>query len=45
MQECFEGCERSVVDLKLQLYRSLFDWLAATGLFSFSNMLEYIYFF
>ena len=41
----FEGCERSVVDLKLQLYGSLFDWLAATGLFSFSKMLEYVYIF
>ena len=38
----FEGCELSVVELKLQFYRYLFDWLSATGLFSFSNLLDLI---
>ena len=38
----FEGCELRVVELKLQFYRYLFDWLSATGLFSFSNLLDLI---
>ena len=38
----FEGCETSVVDLKLQFYRCLFDWLTNTGLFSFSNVFDLI---
>jgi hypothetical protein len=38
----FEGCELRVVELKLQFYRYLFDWLSATGLFSFSNLLNLI---
>jgi hypothetical protein len=38
----FEDCESSVVDLKLQFYRVLFDCLIATGLFSFSNVLDLI---
>jgi hypothetical protein len=36
----FEGCEPSAVELKLQFYCSLLDWMSATGLFNFSNMLE-----
>ena len=31
----FEGCERNIFDLKLLLLRTLFDWMLATGLFSF----------
>jgi hypothetical protein len=38
----FEGSELSVVELKLQLYRSLMDWMSAIGLVRFSNMLEFI---
>jgi hypothetical protein len=38
----FEGCELNIVGLKLQFYRYLFDWLSATGLFSFSNLLDLI---
>ena len=41
----FEGCELSVVELKLQFYRSLLDWMSGTRLFRFSNMLELIDFF
>ena len=38
----FKGSELSVVELKLQLYRSLMDWMSAIGLVRFSNMLEFI---
>jgi hypothetical protein len=38
----FEGCEQSVLELKLQFYRSLFDWMSTTGLFSFSNSFEFL---
>ncbi len=38
----FEGCELSVVELKLQFYHSLLNWMSATGLFRFSNMLEFL---
>ena len=37
----FEGCERNIFDLKLLLLRTLFDWMFATGLFSFHNFLEF----
>jgi hypothetical protein len=36
----FEGCEQSVIKLKLQFYGSLFDWMSATRLFSFSNFFD-----
>ena len=32
----FEDCERNILDLKLLFYRSLYDWMRATGLFSCS---------
>ena len=38
----FEDCELSVVELKLHFYRSLLDWMLATGLFRLSNMLDLI---
>uniref|UniRef100_A0A2N9FZM9 Reverse transcriptase domain-containing protein n=1 Tax=Fagus sylvatica TaxID=28930 RepID=A0A2N9FZM9_FAGSY len=38
----FEGCELNIVELKLQFYCYLIDWLSATGLFSFSNLLDLI---
>jgi hypothetical protein len=38
----FKGCEISVVELKLQFYRSLMDWMSAIGLDRFSNMLEFL---
>uniref|UniRef100_A0A2N9EFL4 Reverse transcriptase domain-containing protein n=1 Tax=Fagus sylvatica TaxID=28930 RepID=A0A2N9EFL4_FAGSY len=38
----FEDCELSVVDLKLHFYRSLLEWMSATGLFKISNMLDFI---
>ena len=38
----FEGCETSVVKLKLQFYHLLFDWMSVTGLFNFSNVLDLI---
>ena len=37
----FEGCERNILDLKILLLRTLFDWMTATSLFSFSNFLEF----
>ena len=38
----FEGCEINVLDLKLQLFRTLFEWLSISGMFSFTNMLEFL---
>jgi hypothetical protein len=38
----FEGCERNILDLKILLLRTLFDWMTATSLFSFSNFLEFL---
>jgi hypothetical protein len=32
----FEGCERSIIDLKSQLLKTLFDWMLVIGLFSLS---------
>ena len=32
----FEDCEWNILDLKLLFYRLLYDWMRATGLFSFS---------
>jgi hypothetical protein len=32
----FEDCELNIVDLKLVFYRSLYEWMRATGLFSCS---------
>jgi hypothetical protein len=32
----------SVVDVKLQFYRCLFDWLTASGHFSFSSVFDLI---
>ena len=29
----FDGCERNVLDLKLQLFRTLFEWLSITVMF------------
>lgn len=34
----FEGCEWTILDLKLQIFRTLYEWMAATRLFSFSNL-------
>ena len=36
----FDGCEKSVLDLKLLFLKSLFEWMNASGLLSFVNMFE-----
>jgi hypothetical protein len=36
------GCEQNVAELKLLFLRTLFDWMSATGLFCFSNLLEFL---
>jgi hypothetical protein len=33
--------EQNIVDLKLLFYRSLYEWMRATGLFSFTTFLEF----
>ena len=38
----FEGREWTILDLKLQIFRTLHEWMAATRLFSFSNLLDLI---
>jgi hypothetical protein len=39
--QTFEGCERNVLDLKLQLFHTLFEWLVI-GMYYFTNMLEFL---
>ena len=38
----FQDCEQTVLDLKLKFFQTIFDWMLATGLFSFSSFLEFI---
>ncbi len=38
----FEGCELSIINLKMQFLQTLFDWMLAIGLFSFSSFLEFL---
>jgi hypothetical protein len=40
--ETFEGCGQNVLDLKLQLFLTLFEWFFVTVMFSFTNMLEFL---
>ena len=40
-ERTFEGCEQNISELKTLLFRTLFDWMAATSLFTFSNFLEF----
>jgi hypothetical protein len=40
----FEDSERHVLELKLMFFRTLFDWMTATRLFSFTSYLEFFYF-
>ena len=37
----FEDSEQNIVDLKLLFYRSLYEWMRATSLFSFTSFLEF----
>ena len=37
----FEGSERNMLDLKILMLRTLFDWIAANDLFPFSNFLVF----
>jgi hypothetical protein len=37
----FKDSERNILDLKLFFYRSLYGWMRATGLFSFTSFLEF----
>ncbi len=39
---CFDVCEKSIAELKLQIFRVLFKWMAAIGLFSFSSLINFI---
>ena len=38
----FEWCERTILDLKLQFVRALFEQMTASGFFSFSNLIDFI---
>jgi hypothetical protein len=38
----FEDCKQNVLALKLQFLQTLFDWMIATDLFSFSFFLDFI---
>ena len=36
----FEGCEMTILDLKLLFLKYLYNWMLALGLFSFSTLLD-----
>jgi hypothetical protein len=38
----FEDCDLSIPDLRLLFLHTLFDWMMATGLFSFHTFLEFL---
>lgn len=38
----FEGCKKSVHDLKLLFLNTLFEWINASGLFSFNSLPDLI---
>ena len=38
----FEDGERSILDLRLQFLRTLFDWMSASRLFSFHTFLDFL---
>jgi hypothetical protein len=38
----FEDSETSITNLKLLFIRTLFDWMQATGLFSFSSFQDFL---
>ena len=40
--QIFEDCEQHVDELKLLFLRTLFELMASTRLFCFSNVLEFI---
>ena len=37
--KCFEGLESSISSVKFILFKSLYEWLSASGQFSFSNFI------
>ncbi len=37
----FEDCERNILSLKLCFFRTLFDWMSATDLFSSMSFIEF----
>ena len=38
----FEDCERSVLDLKLLFFQTLYEWVVSLGLFSINSIVELI---
>ena len=38
----FEDCERSVVDLKLLFFQTLYEWVYSLGLFSINSTMDLI---
>jgi hypothetical protein len=38
----FEDCERSVVDLKLLFFQTLYEWVNSLGVFSINSIVEWI---
>jgi hypothetical protein len=38
----FEGCESSVVDLKLRILKTLAGWVSATGCFPYSELADFL---
>ena len=38
----FKGCERSIPDLKLSFFRTLFEWTNASGVYSFNSLADFL---
>jgi hypothetical protein len=38
----FKDCEKTVIDLKAFMFKSLYDWMAGHKFFCFSNSLEFL---
>ena len=40
--QVFEGCEQTILEGKLQFFRTLMEWIMATGAYPFYNVLEFM---
>jgi hypothetical protein len=41
-ERTFEDSERNILALKTMFFRTLFDWMSASGLFSFTSLVEFL---
>ena len=38
----FEGCEQSILEVKMQFFQTFFEWMMTTGAYTFFNLLEFM---